>query len=60
MTDYRPLCKPCNTRMKCVENGHSIDYGYSSKQHGDLYECPSCGYGIVTGFGRPFYVGDRQ
>ncbi len=56
----RPICCNCQREMNVIKNEVLVSDIVSSKdpfqttyRYGDLFSCPSCGYKIVTGFGRP-------
>ena len=49
MTDMRPVCVPCKTRMAVEKNEVYVKYTDTSVQAGDLFECPACHHQIVSG-----------
>jgi transposase-like protein len=55
MTDTRPYCPFCHTRMSCVQNGVVIPYSDDQVQRGDLYRCLDCGNSVIVDFGLPYY-----
>jgi len=52
-----PICVKCRMQMRCVKNDYLVrdgEAGFGSTYWvGDEYDCPGCGLGIVTGFGKP-------
>lgn len=55
MTDNNPICGKCQVSMNRKRNGVKVKYSTTEAQHGDLFECPNCGYEIITGFGMKFH-----
>jgi len=49
MADTRAICVSCNSRMRPEKNGVCVKYSANGVQHGDLWECPECGYQIIMG-----------
>jgi len=52
-----PICVLCGVMMKCSHNGvvvadPAVEGIPSTYWHGDAYQCPSCLFTVVTGFGR--------
>lgn len=46
------ICKDCKRLFKKVQSGIKIQVeSMSGVQNGDLYECPSCGFPLLTQFG---------
>ena len=54
MSDCRPYCIKCSSRMNCLKNGYEIVCSLIAYQSGDLYQCPVCGHEIVIGLGKPY------
>ena len=50
MTDMRPVCLPCKTRMSVEKNDVLVKYTDNSIQAGDLYQCPACSHEVILGF----------
>lgn len=53
MTDDRPYCVECSTRMHIERNKVKVPYLEDFIQYGTRYECPKCGKEIVIEFGEP-------
>lgn len=49
MSDYRPLCLPCHSRMKEINNTITLPEG-EGYQWATLYECPKCGHRTLSDF----------
>jgi len=54
----RPICMKCKIVMRCKKNEIVVKDpeagGFPSTYWiGDLWECPTCGAEIATGFGKP-------
>lgn len=49
------VCDMCLKELECIKIGQvmKINEGYDLVRF-DLYECPSCGIRIRTGFGKPY------
>lgn len=52
---HRPVCAACQVEMHPERSGVGIldmaDYGPVELWDADLWECPKCGFQIVSGFG---------
>ena len=57
----RHACVSCNQAMRCKKNEVVVNVFYDNGQgkhifdyacYADLWECPTCGREIITGFGR--------
>lgn len=52
---HRPVCVKCQVEMRCKESGvgclDMANFGPYKLWDSDLYECPKCGYQVLTGFG---------
>ena len=52
---HRPVCAACQVEMHPEKNGVGVldmaDYGPVNLWDADLWECPKCGFQIVSGFG---------
>lgn len=53
MSDLRPFCAHCLTRMEVIKTGFEILYGERQLQSGDLYGCEKCGARVVINLSRP-------
>ena len=56
-TSSNYVCVPCGVFMKCEQNGVTVeelmeDGSPYKLWDADKYRCPSCGYEVVSGFGR--------
>ena len=50
------LCAKCGEVLECKKNGVKVRYGYYSGYfHADLFECPKCGYKVLTGFSEEIF-----
>lgn len=51
----RPICVPCAAEMFCVKNGYVFvtmaDLAPYEVHSGDMWQCPTCGHQILSGFG---------
>lgn len=54
--NHRPVCVKCQVEMRCRESGvgclDMANFGPYKIWDSDFYECPKCGYQILTGFGK--------
>ena len=52
----RPICTTCAIEMRCAKNESHVELLASGQPYqiwsGDRYECPSCSFSVVVGFGR--------
>lgn len=62
MADNRPICIKCSqetgkvVRLRNEKSGVVVPYGSDGYRHGDIYQCPVCGRGIVMKFGDPVHA----
>ena len=48
----RMFCVKCGKMMRVKKTGVTVRYGrYEGYFRADLWECPECGCGVVTGLG---------
>ncbi len=51
-----PVCFACQVRMVCAKTGIDVELMASAEPYqvwnADLFECPACGFKVVSGFGK--------
>lgn len=54
LSHYQPICVRCQQNLRCQRNDVKVRLSENRIVAGDLYECPSCGFQIVTGLAEQF------
>jgi hypothetical protein len=51
-----PVCFACQVRMVCAKTGVAVELMASAEPYqifnADLFECPACGFKVVSSFGK--------
>lgn len=51
---YAILCASDYSELKMITMGVEVPYGSDELVQGDLWQCPTCGIQVLSGFGLPY------